>query len=87
MREITTTLPPITASAEHPVTVYYCKAGIPTGQTVRVSSKPAGVIACQGVKLDAVSGDMLNGNATGQAKSSGARCVLRLTSGTIHIIP
>lgn len=68
-----------------PATIYYCKAGLPTGHTVRVSHARR-VTACRGVRLVNVSGEMLHGNSTGKAKSSGARCVLEITSGLITLI-
>lgn len=74
------------ACAIHPVTIYYCKAGIPTGQTVRVMQDKV-VTACQGVELTRVSGRMIHGNAEGKPKASGARCVLIAESGTITLIP
>jgi hypothetical protein len=76
----------LTASEDSPVSIYYCKAGIPTGRTVRVSQGPA-VTASTGVHLEAVSGVMLHGNSVGKARASGARCVLHLTAGHITIIP
>lgn len=76
----------LTATPSSPVTIYYCKAGVRTGQTVRVSQGKS-VTACSGVRLEAASGTMLHGNSTGKAKASGARCVLELVSGTITTIP
>ncbi len=73
-----------TATDKAPVSIYYCKAGLKTGQTVRVAQGSAKV-TCRGVALDGVSGTMIHGNSTGPAKASGARCVLRLTSGLITI--
>ena len=80
------TSPVFIASAAEPVTIYYCKAGLPTGQTVRVSQGRK-VESCRGVKLHNVSGSMIHGNSTGKAKASKARCVLKATSGAVTIIP
>jgi hypothetical protein len=76
----------LAATPSDPVTIYYCKAGIATGQTVRVSQGKS-VTACSGVRLEAATGIMLHGNSTGKAKASGARCVLELVSGSITTIP
>ena len=76
----------LTASATFPVTIYYCKAGVATGQTVRISqSGPA--LACSGVRLAGAFGEMVHGNSAGKAKASGARCVLTLTGGSVEVIP
>jgi hypothetical protein len=81
-----TELPILTATATNPVSIYYCKAGLPTGKTVRVSQKGR-VTDCSGVKLFSVSGSMIHGNSAGKAKASGARCVLIAEAGSITIIP
>lgn len=74
------------ATPDIPVTIYYCKAGIANGQTVRVSQfGPA--LACSGVRLTHVSGEMIHGDSKGTTKASGARCVLTLTAGTVEILP
>jgi hypothetical protein len=82
-----TELPVITATAAKPVSIYYCKAGLPTGKTVRVSQKGRETTDCSGVKLHSVSGSMMHGNSAGKAKASGARCVLIAEAGSITILP
>lgn len=72
------------ATPEAPVTVYYCKAGVKTGQTVRVAQPGRETVTLAGVVLHGVSGSMIHGNSTGKAKASGARCVLVCTAGSIH---
>ncbi len=75
------------ATPTEPVTIYYCKAGIPTGQTVRVTQLNQPTVSCSGVHLHGVTATMLHGNSRGKAKASGARCVLQIHSGNITIIP
>jgi len=71
-----------TASERLPVVVFYCKAGLPTGETVRVAQGGTKT-SHRGVTFVNVSGEMIHGNSTGAAKASGARCVFRATAGTI----
>lgn len=78
----------IIATRKHPVTVYYCKANVKTGLTVRVMSRVSGSVDCRGVTLasrdgEAFTATMVHGNSTGPAKASGARCVLQVTSGIV----
>lgn len=81
------TTAPLTATDAAPVTIYYCKAGVATGQTVRVSQGTAAPLTCSGVRLAGALGQMVHGNSKGKAKASGARCVLTLTSGSVEVIP
>ena len=76
----------LTATTAAPVTIYYCKAGVATGQTVRVSQTGPAIV-CSGVRLAGAFGEMIHGNSAGKAKASGARCVLTLTGGSVEIIP
>lgn len=76
-----------TATPAEPVTVYYCKANIRTGNTVRIV-QGRNVNDCTGVTLTATAGtpfhaEMIHGNSKGKAKASGARCTLIITSGII----
>lgn len=76
-----------TATAAEPVTVYYCKANLKTGLTVRIV-QGRNVCDCAGVHLTSdltgpFKAEMIHGNSTGKAKASGARCVLTVTYGTI----
>ena len=66
----------------YPITIYYCKAGLKTGLTVRVEHGGRRY-ACRGVRLDGAGGAMEHGNATGKARGSGARCVLLITTGAV----
>ena len=69
-----------TATEAAPVTVNYCKAGIPTGQTIRVEQS-GNVTSHSRVEFIDVTGEMVQGNAKGKAKASGARCVFLATKG------
>jgi pyruvoyl-dependent arginine decarboxylase (PvlArgDC) len=75
-----------TASPSDPVTVYYCKANLKTGNTVRivqgrnVADTTGCTFSASGIGFHA---DMIHGNSSGKAKASGARCVLRVTWGTV----
>lgn len=76
-----------TATPAEPVTIYYCKANIKTGTTVRIV-QGRHVHDSTGVHLTAPAGtpfhaEMIHGNSKGKAKSSGARCTLIVTSGII----
>ena len=77
-----------TADPTYPVTVYYCKANLKTGKTVRIV-QGRNVCDCTGVRFSSVlaggpfAAEMIHGNSTGKAKASGARCVLTVTSGII----
>lgn len=80
------------ATPNRPVTVYYCKANVKTGLTVRVVVREIrhswirSAIDCRGVRLIGVDSEMIHGNSTGKPKASGARCVLTITSGTIETL-
>lgn len=77
--------PPILrATPDKPVTIYYCKAGIQTGTTVRVQHRGQ-VHTCSGVLLHGCNASMTHDNSTGKPKASGARCVLTVTSGIIGL--
>jgi hypothetical protein len=74
------------ASPTDPVTIYYCKANIKTGNTVRIV-QGRNINDCAGVHLTASEhgfhAEMIHGNSKGKAKASGARCTLIVTSGII----
>jgi hypothetical protein len=75
------------ATPDYPVTVYYCKANIKTGNTVRIV-QGRNIADCSGVSFSSPPGrsfaaSMIHGNSRGKAKASGARCVLTVTQGTI----
>ena len=76
------------ATKAEPVTVYYCKANLKTGNTVRIV-QGRNVCDCKGAHFSSslasgpFEGEMIHGNSTGKAKASGARCVLTITQGTI----
>lgn len=70
---------------QHPISIYYCKAGLKTGLTVRVEHAGARW-ACGGVTFQGVTGDIIHGNAEGKAKRSGARCVAVIHSGVVTLI-
>ena len=83
----------LTASPSEPIIVYYCKAGIQTGRTIRVLQngivkETAAVEMTDAVPSKAFVAEfhatMSHDNSTGKAKRSGARCVLTLHSGAIH---
>jgi hypothetical protein len=73
----------LTASLGAPISVYYCKAGIQTGETIRVLVGST-VYQTAAVDLLDVRATMEHNNSAGRAKKSGARCVLILTAGTIR---
>jgi hypothetical protein len=79
------------ATPANPVTVYYCKANLKTGDTVRIVQARE-VRDCPGVLLTSpfpsgkFQAKMIHGNSTGKAKASGARCVLVVTSGVITAV-
>jgi hypothetical protein len=92
----------LTAHPDAPITVYYCKAGIQTGTTVRVRQvlklhpsfkgmKPTTLqYACRGVSMFAdklgFAAEMVHDNSTGKPKASGARCVLQISTGIVDLI-
>jgi len=73
------------ATASSPVTVYYCKANLQTGNTVRIYQ------GSRSVDTHSVSiaghAEMTHDASTGRAKASGARCVLTITDGIIIPAP
>lgn len=75
---------PIIATPDSPVTIYYCKANLKTGLTVRIVQGSRSWDT-SGVTLsgDCFFAEMIHGNSTGKAKKSGARCTLIITSGMI----
>jgi hypothetical protein len=72
----------ITATPTSPVLVYYCKAGIQTGKTIRVLQAGA-VHETAAVEISDAWATMQHDNSSGKAKRSGARCVLILNRGTV----
>jgi hypothetical protein len=74
------------ASPTEPVIIYYCKAGIPTGKTIRITQAKQ-THQCSSVSLIACDATMLHDNAIGKAKASGARCTLNVTSGYVVFLP
>lgn len=80
------------ASRAEPVTVYYCKANLKTGKTVRIV-QGRNVCDCTGVRFSSslttgpFDAEMIHGNATGKPKASGARCVLTVRAGTVIPVP
>lgn len=76
------------AAHELPVTVYYCKANLKTGNTVRIV-QGHNVCDCAGVTLSSeldtgpFLAEMIHGNSTGKAKTSGARCTLKVIRGIV----
>lgn len=77
-----------TATPDYPVTVYYCKANLRTGKTVRIMqgrnvNDCSGVIFSSTLEGGPFSAEMIHGNSSGKAKASGARCVLIVSSGIV----
>lgn len=75
------------ATAAEPVTVYYCKANLKTGLTVRIV-QGRNVCDCRGVEFAGTlegpfKAEMIHGNSTGKPKASGARCVLTVRFGLV----
>jgi hypothetical protein len=73
------------ATPEQPVTVYYCKANLKSGLTVRLMQGKQ-THDCTGVLLQAATATMIHGNSTGKPKASGARCVLEVTQGLVGLV-
>lgn len=76
------------ASKAEPVTIYYCKANLRTGNTVRIVQgrnvcDTSGVRFSSSLATGPFEAEMIHGNSTGKAKASGARCVLTVTRGTV----
>jgi hypothetical protein len=78
------TPPILRATIAHPVIIYYCKAGIQTGTTIRVLHRGQ-VHACRGVWLHGANAGMFHDNSTGKPKASGARCVMTVTTGIVGL--
>ncbi len=72
----------LTAIPEAPVTVYYCKAGIQSGRTIRLLQHGQ-VHEAARISLTHATASMAHDNSTGRPKRSGARCVLIVTTGYI----
>lgn len=72
------------ATPQAPVTIYYCKANLKTGNTVRILQQGRQVdttgVRIHGTFVDA---RMDHGNSTGKPRKSGARCVLILSRGIV----
>jgi len=73
------------ATPAQPITVYYCKANVKTGLTVRLMQGKQNWDCC-GVLLQAAHASMIHGNSTGKPKASGARCVLEITVGIVGLV-
>ncbi|MDG2124884.1 MAG: hypothetical protein P8J87_14370 [Verrucomicrobiales bacterium] len=69
-----------------PITVYYCKAKLATGNPVRVyrgRGRQRECWDCTGIEMSNCAATMDLNNSTTLAKASGARCVLIITSGDL----
>lgn len=79
---------PFLATRDYPVTIYYCKANLKTGNTVRII-QGRNVCDCPGVQFHSTlstgpfDAEMIHGNSTGKAKASGARCTLVVKQGIV----
>ncbi len=73
-------------SVEKPAVIYYCKANIKTGTTV-IFLHNGQRRALKGIRFHLVTGEMIHENSTGVPRKSGARCVFRVTQGTLELIP
>lgn len=73
------------ATPAAPITIYYCKANVKTGLTVRLMQGKQSWDCC-GVLLQAAHASMIHGNSTGKPKASGARCVLEITTGIVGLV-
>ena len=75
------------ASPQSPVVVYYCKAGIQTGETIRILQEKVvhktGSVMLRGDK-GMFFASMIHDNSKGKPKASGARCVLEITYGGVE---
>ena len=79
------------ATSAEPVTVYYYKANLKSGLTVRIV-QGRNVCDCAGVRFTGdltgpFKAEMIHGNSTGKPKASGARCVLTVTYGIVTPVP
>lgn len=96
---IATSAPSWRATKAAPVTVYYCKANRQIGLTVRVLAPEVQTASNRitekliyrhhdfnGVRLSGPGflATMIDGNSTGAAKRSGARCVLLVEGGVVE---
>jgi len=71
-----------------PITVYYCKARLSSGDPVRVyrgRGRHREVWNCTGIAMHNCSATMDLNNSATLAKASGARCVLLITSGDLTL--
>lgn len=75
----------ILATPTHPVVIYYCKAGIKTGLTIRIQYQGQ-VHQTADVSLLDARATMQHDNSTGPARRSGARCVLVVTQGEVRYL-
>ena len=75
----------LSAEKPHTILIYYCKAGLKIGLTIRVE-QAGRRWQCRGVALHNASACMTHNNSTGKAKASGARCVLQIFSGTVEML-
>lgn len=73
------------ATPAAPITIYYCKANVKTGLTVRLMQGKQ-IWDCCGVLLQAAHASMIHGNSTGKPKASGAHCVLEVTTGIVGLV-
>lgn len=74
----------LAASINAPVTIYYCKAGIQTGRTIRIQQGRGKVWEASEVEIQGAWATMTHDNSKGKAKASGARCVMVLTLGCVR---
>jgi hypothetical protein len=72
------------ATPKEPITIYYCKANLKSGLTVRLIQGKQ-IHDCTGVLLQAAHASMIHGNSTGKPKASGARCVLEISQGIVGL--
>lgn len=73
-----------TASVEHPVYLFYCKANICSGDTVVVMQDNQKHY-CKGVSFHDLHGSFEHQNSVGKAKASGTRNCLKIVSGTVEL--
>jgi hypothetical protein len=71
-----------------PVTIYYCKANLKTGLTVRIiqgrtQHDCAGISMHSTLDSGPFDAEMIHGNSQGKPKRSGARCTLIVRRGII----
>lgn len=68
--------------ADKPLTVYYCKTNLPSGNTIRICQGTKILLDCRGISGSLEDFDLIHENSTGQAKASGANCVINVRAGT-----